>query len=410
MPAKDNQIRYLFEYPERIRHYFQRDSLQIQYECPIADLPEGILMIPAVAQVAPLAWITNSNINVTFLEASFFKGLKAIQRNIKSFLPALNSQSKIFVNKIDHHKIPFTKTALLYTGGLDSVSALKRHNEKINDLIYLRGADIPLQYHDLLDQVVSNGRLIAVTNKMNYHIAVIDIWNFFNMNALDKDFKELLNKDWWEGIQFGISLLGAACPVCVNSCISDILISSSLSTSMPEMHGSHPMIDENFHWGENSHVHHVDYDLTRQEKIHQIIKPLVEDQEEFPLLKVCTHQWESYNCCECEKCCRTICGLLVENIDPNRCGFLCFGENTLHHIKENLVNGYFTSSDIQIHLWKDIQLHVHKQIIWPDEFIREFIDWFGKYHLHKPIPPNKIRLALSRVKNKIAHRVKKINS
>lgn len=405
---KENQIFYKFKFPERIRSYFRADSLQISYECSLANLPDGILMIPAICQVAPIAWVTNCDIDVSTLDETFLSGIKIIQQNISSLLPAFKCRSVIYADHIEHFSLSGDRRALLFTGGIDSVASLIRHQHQIRDLIYIRGADVPLHAHDILDTIISYSQRMAVNNEFNYQVVDLDIWNFLNMPSLDKDFWKLLKSDWWGAIQHGISLLGSIAPLCAQNGISTVLISSSFTENRSSMHGSHPMIDENIHWGENTQVRHVDFDLTRQAKIHEIIKPWSEENGELPLLKVCCNQWETYNCCTCEKCCRTICGLLLENLNPRLCGFPCFDEATLRHVKSKLISGKFTSDDIMMFFWKDIQSHIDHLPETQKDGIAEFFEWFRNYRLHAPNSPGRLQLLLRRGILSIEQRINKL--
>lgn len=406
LPAPENQLFYKFEYPENVNKFFQSDTLRIKYEFSVTNLPQGILMVPAVAQIAPVAWVRGSDIEVTCLEESFYNSYKTIQHNIMSLLPALYCQSDIYYEHLDKFSMSGSRTGLMFTTGLDSYSALIRRQAQVTDLLYVRGADVPLKYDEVLETVIKNSRNTAKNYNKKHHVVEIDTWGFFNWDSLNNEYQGLLNKDWWELIQHGISLLGAVIPICSNEGITNVLISSTFSSDMPELNGSHPLIDENIHWGENTQVSHVDFDLSRQEKIRKVIKPWAINGGEYPWLRVCYQHWELFNCCKCEKCCQTICGLLVEGIDPRDCGFPDYNSTTLHYIQDKLTTGKFMRNKAELYFWKDIQLHIAQNSVRVDKETAKFLRWFHNFRLKTPNNTSRLSKLIKRRLFFIVKRIK----
>lgn len=88
---------------------------------------------------------------------------------------------------------------------------------------------------------------------------------------------------------------------------------------------SNPLID-NFVRYANCQVMHDGFECSRQDKVHNIVRYARENSDYLPL-HVCWETQIGTNCCKCEKCYRTIVGILVENGDPARLGFTEFERN-----------------------------------------------------------------------------------
>lgn len=139
---------------------------------------------------------------------------------------------------------------------------------------------------------------------------------------LDARFAKRNNENWWHGFQHGIGIISHASPLAWLKGISDVYISSSFCAADGEIKcASYPTIDPYVQFA-GSRVHHYDFQFSRQEKIERIARISVEQNIDVEL-RVCWQSTGGKNCCQCEKCVRTIYGLLAENVDPVDYGFMC---------------------------------------------------------------------------------------
>ena len=145
---------------------------------------------------------------------------------------------------------------------------------------------------------------------------------FINCEVLDARFAKRNNENWWHGFQHGIGIISHASPLAWLKGISDVYISSSFCAADGEIKcASYPTIDPYVQFA-GSRVHHYDFQFSRQEKIERIARISVEQNIDVEL-RVCWQSTGGKNCCQCEKCVRTIYGLLAENVDPVDYGFMC---------------------------------------------------------------------------------------
>lgn len=70
----------------------------------------------------------------------------------------------------------------------------------------------------------------------------------------------------------------------------------------------------------NCQIIHDQYDFSRQDKINSIVR-YAEKSKNYPILRVCWEKEGGENCCKCEKCYRTIYGIIAAGGNPNQYGF-----------------------------------------------------------------------------------------
>jgi hypothetical protein len=136
--------------------------------------------------------------------------------------------------------------------------------------------------------------------------------------------------------------------------------------------GSHPSLDNTIRWA-STEVIHDGYELSRQEKLLMFADHFKKFDGHF-ILRSCWYSEIGGNCGYCEKCSRTILGLELAGLDPNRFGFK-INSDTFFNIKHNLLNGEWWFGDDQLFMWEDIKRHAYlkENIVHPEA--RELIDW-----------------------------------
>jgi hypothetical protein len=86
------------------------------------------------------------------------------------------------------------------------------------------------------------------------------------------------------------------------------------------------------------------------------------------------------NCSSCEKCSRTIVGLILEGIDPRGLGF-AVNQKTLELVRARLENGTHALQDHQVWLWKDIQRCIPSKLDHNLFGASEFFSWLSSFDL-----------------------------
>jgi hypothetical protein len=180
------------------------------------------------------------------------------------------------------------ETALLFSGGVDSFYSLLRGRTRPQRLLFIHGYDIPLEdtarmepYYRTFLEVAEKARVkpVLVRTNLRHH--------------------PLIRPPHWMQVHGG-ALAGAG--HLLTQSLDRLLISSTNPYSVSLPWGSHWRIDELWS-SEKLHVQHTGAERTRNDKLREIAaEPIVQQH-----LRVCLeNKSTSGNCCQCEKCLRTM--------------------------------------------------------------------------------------------------------
>jgi len=367
-----------FSCSKDIRKYVRSNILYVKYDRSLDGVDSGILHIPFVSNVITFAWAMGADIYVKELDENFLKSLDKIKAIMKRWYPIFPFSTRIKVEKVTSNSFDNNGCGLLFSGGLDSTASYIVHKNQKPNLIMVWGADIPPDRYDFLNKLENYYKKFAVQENVKINFVRTNM-RFLRESMLAFKFgKYLSDSSWWGALQHGVGLLGLCAPLTVTERIGTIFIASSHTQELFDYQwGSHPLIDNKVSWA-NVKVVHDGYELTRQEKIRNILKNYIENTGRYPLLRVCYSQFDDFNCNKCEKCSRTITGLVLENIDPNRCGFN-IGSDFFDSLKQNLMERKFILSLGRVFLWKDIQKYIPKEMSHNLYNCKEFFRWLKDF-------------------------------
>jgi hypothetical protein len=178
---------------------------------------------------------------------------------------------------------------------------------------------------------------------------------------------------WWEGVNHGITQLSFTAPITHES-IDSLKIASS-----PGMrgHGSNRYLVKTLKWG-NVEVIPAGFGKTRNEKIKQTLKPFIEETDYFPKIQLCNYApvvSEQLNCGSCYKCTRNILMLLLEEIDPRKCGFPII-KDFYDNLRNNVLRK-ITSEKKWLGIQRDLNSKNHPTLP------QEFTDWYKEIDFQK---------------------------
>jgi hypothetical protein len=140
---------------------------------------------------------------------------------------------------------------------------------------------------------------------------------------------------WWHGFQHGIGIISHAAPAMYALGKNTVYFASSFTAADKGKVtcASDPTID-NFVKFCGCNVVHDGYEYTRQMKIYNITQFAKRTGMHIPL-RVCWESSGGSNCCNCEKCWRTILGIYAEGFDPREFGFK-YDDNQLKHLAQKI--------------------------------------------------------------------------
>lgn len=347
---KGNRIVYDYEYSGIWKKVLTSNKFFIEYDFDVSNVPDSIKVIPFLSNILPIAWYFNATILIDEIDKKFWDSLPHILEGYKEMYPDINFGFNIKANTIvDNTENNYKNVGTLFSGGVDSFSTLLGHIKETPELITVLGADISLNDKEGEDSV--KNYITEIGQKYNLKVNFIksNLKDFINNKELDNN---AMNDDWWHAIQHGFGIIGLTSVIAYKEKLKTVYIAASYSDKHKKIKcASDPRIDNKIKFI-NCDVIHDQYNYTRQDKLNLIINKS-ELYNEKPFLRVCWQIKGGKNCSICEKCARTIYGIIAAGGNPNDYGFI-FNEKINRKIK-NYIKYKYNISELQIVFWKEIQ-------------------------------------------------------
>lgn len=374
------RIEVLFTVTNGLKKYF-KNSFYSEYDIDISSVPNSIAIIPFVCNVLPIIWRTNSCLEIKELDSTFYNSIEGFKEGYIRMYPQLSFKGEISVQQLIENQYNVTsKNVVLFSGGIDAICTYLRHSDENIELLTLWGSqDFPtndekgwnIQYNNILFHA-KQFNVDSHYIKSNFS-EFIPLWG--------KELQDLLSPvsgSWWHEMQHGIGIIGHAATYAYVHKIGKVYIASSYDPSIKNYTcASDPTIDNFVRFG-STQVIHDGYEWNRQDKIHFIINKSITYNYKLNI-HVCLRQFQIQNCCHCEKCYRTILGILAEGANPNDYGFK-FQEADIIHIIKELQYKIFLSKNI-VTTYKHIQRRVLEN---RDNIVyKPIIEWFSEVDFDK---------------------------
>lgn len=380
-----NRVDYFFSVSDNLMKFFNEElHMFIDYDEDITDIPMSILVIPFVSNVMPLMWITNSTLWIEEIDRDYYDSLSNIRDAYQDMYINYKLRGVIISAKTIRNKYEIKRpAALLFSGGLDAMATCIRISNQNPLLINIYGwYNNRIEPNNVFDSDKKNISEFAIKNSLQSKFIKSNFATFINANNVDKVYKKRLNDSWWHGLQHGMSFIGHAIPLAYKYNIENIYIASSFSLGgIRYSCSSDPAVDIEVKYASGG-VIHDGCELNRQDKIRLAVEKKRNMNEEYPL-RVCS--FNDANCCKCEKCFRTILGLVAEGVNKDELSEFGF------YIEEDLKFYFNRLMDERIQFFG---VERESKVHWPDIKDRmienknnilekEFIDWFLNYDFIK---------------------------
>ena len=256
---------------------------------------------------------------------------------------------------------------LLFGGGVDCHSSYLRNKERVSGVINIYGwskDENAVSNVDSSDK--ENTKAFADRFGIQSFHVTSNFASQFNLSQIDKELKTA----YWYSYLHSMAFLAIATPVAWVKGYSNLMIASSFTKDRADVHcGSFITTDSEFKFATSGVTLHDGYELNRQEKVAIIVNYQQESKRPY-YFQSCS--FNDHNCCECEKCFRTVVALIAENADPRDFGFDISG--TMYQHWKSVV-------DKSIALWG-----VSKESYYYYDYTRkrmEFVDWFLNFDFDK---------------------------
>jgi hypothetical protein len=326
------------------------------------------------------------------MDARLHAALGVLKNVFKEMYPQLAWSGELSAQALVQPESAATnkRTAILFSGGLDSVFSTIRHLQEAPALLTIRGSDIPLSDHVGWAAVQRQTREFAERYQLGYFFIESNFFNFLNgafLNHLLPD-----TPGWFTGVQHGMGFAGLMAPLVAARMIPNAYIAASHSQAFPMPWGSLPQVDNQIAYL-NARFIHDGYEYTRQQKMRFVVDQVRKSELTLPLLRVCYSKiWlhrnraeynAGENCCICEKCTRTISALLVEGADPRQFGFDVSIPEFIANTHRAYTRHKFRFGDNEIFMWQDIQTLIRPEPEYRDMGFApetlEYIEWLRNY-------------------------------
>ena len=321
--ARGGRLEVSYKVEGNVGKYFSREAevFWAEYSEDIEGVPESIAVIPFVGNVLPIVWLADAELVLDELDKTFYECLPEVRHGYMLLSPMLDFLGgELTVGKIvDNGYVPSSQEAVLFSGGVDAFATMLNHIDRKPMLITLWGADVALDdeagWRVVSEHVNRTAETFSLPQslfvKTNFR-SFVDYWNLLQLVKKSGD-------EWWHGYQHGLGIISHAAPIAYLHKLERIYIASSFTYELRAICASDPVTDSHVRFA-GAEVRHDGYHMNRIEKVRKIVDTCERLGKKIQL-RVCWVSRGGRNCCECEKCVRTIFCILAVNGDPGQCGF-----------------------------------------------------------------------------------------
>ena len=321
-----NRIDYSYSRDKELDIFFDDNyPFYIEYMTDISfeEVPMSILTVPFVVNILPLCWLADFTIEVDELDETFYNSIEEIKKGFLKIYPTVKVGGGVVAKKLVRNDYESSdKTACLFSGGVDASFTFIRHRDEHPTILNVWGVDVSFddaEGHKEVDEYCQN---LAKEFETDYICIKSTIRKFVDEIYLNREMYKILEDYWWHGAQHSIGLLSLLAPFDFVHKVKINYIASSFTQEDFE-NGvksiTYPVVDDALKIA-GTNMCHDGFDHARIQKIEYICKVCMEEDRNIDL-KVCFHYVNGKNCCKCEKCYRTIMGILVFDENLERYGF-----------------------------------------------------------------------------------------
>lgn len=349
----DNRISYKYICDGAISKalHSNRDFF-IEYGFDIASIPDSILSVPFLANLIPIVWAYDAQIEINEIDKDFLMCLDEVKRSYTEMYPEIDFKGKIIVNKIVDNDISNVKneSMLFFSGGVDSFYSLINLYKESPLLCTVWGIDMFFEDGEGWNNVTSQVKETAQEFDLSYTFVKTSFRSILNYDVLNANYAKPNHENWWHGFQHGIAIITHAAPIAYYYGIRRITLAATASMKSTEDYicASTPIIDNNIKFCGCNCIHEG-FESSRNDKIRKLCR-FSEMTNKKMRFRVCWEQRNGYNCCVCEKCTRTYMAILSEGYNPNVFGF-DLSDEVYHEVKGKIDAGELS---LPIIFWKDI--------------------------------------------------------
>lgn len=317
-----NRIEYEYSVIGEWREAFRlEEKFFVEYSCDVSDVPRGVAVIPLLANLLPMSWVYDAEIVVPVCDLDFYESIPEFKRGYEEMYPMLSLGGRLVAREVvKTEPREEARAAVFFSGGVDAFSTLVSHIEENPALITVWGADIKISDEDGWAKVLRHLGQVGKDFSVECYTVKTSFRLFLKEGVLSR--RVAASGDgWWHGFQHGVGMYAMSAPLAYLLGLRRVYFASTYTIADKGIVpcASDPTIDNYVRFC-GAAVYHDGYELTRQQKIANITSYAKKLSIKIPL-RVCWISSGGSNCCQCEKCWRTILGILAEGEDPREYGF-----------------------------------------------------------------------------------------
>jgi hypothetical protein len=358
----------------------------LEYDRDMTSVPYSILSIPFVGSFIAFAWLTDSVLWVRDIDKTFYDSVPNIKRAYQEIYDHYHFGGRLVSAIISRNELKpadsDTKALLLFSGGADAHCTFIRNKDKHSLLCNIQG------WYDSLVSVnfaadADKRDITKFAEDFNSPFCYVrsNFAKVVNEKYFDKTITPKVGDTWWHGFLHSMAFISIAIPVAYSECISEIMIASSLTIGLNHYCASNSTTDSEFNFARIGFTTHDGFELNRQGKMGVIVG--FQRQLSKPYnIRVCS--FNDHNCCECEKCFRTVLGIVAEGGDPKDFGF-CMDKPLTEHwqsVMDRRAGLMGFGSEKEIH-WPHIRRRMKENYATMNDEQKAFVDWFLNFDFDK---------------------------
>ncbi|WP_290818518.1 hypothetical protein [Halovivax sp.] len=358
--------------------FLSGEPFRTSYGRSIESVPEGVLAVPVLAQICPVAWACGADVYVPEVDAAFARALedaKAALLGMHDFMVGGRLHAE---RRVDYDSPKSGASGLLFTGGVDSTASYVRHREEEPILVSVRGWTVTPEERDDEKWAALCDRVSEFASERGLGTAFVEsnMLRFLDHPMLLAHYKRHVDGAWYSSVGHGLGLTGLCAPLAYAAGMDDLYVAATHWEGIDLAWGSRPDVDDHVRWS-GTQCHHDGYGLTRQERL-DLIADYVRSECAGLRLQTCNDRMDG-NCGRCEKCYRTAVGLRLSGLDPNEHGYR-FVDEDYREIRAAFERDEWVLGQDERHMWEDIRRRAREtEPRTPAE--RAFFDWLDEADL-----------------------------
>lgn len=382
--CKRNLVFYHFIVSKELDRFFTTDTLIVEYDRDVEDIPESILAIPFVSSMLAFSWVLDCNLWVKEIDNTFYESVPRIREAYREIYDHFTLKGRFVPAVLKRNELPAesmssAQALLLFSGGADCQASFIRNRSKSPLLCNIQGWYKSLDDTDLAADADKRD-ISRFANENNVPTCFVRS-NFARLisEEFDKRFSKVLGDTMWHGFLHSMAFIGIAIPIAYQSGINEIIIASSLTIGLNFYCASNLTTDSQFCFAGSGFTTHDGFELNRQDKMGVIVNYQRSTGKPY-FMRVCS--FNDHNCCECEKCFRTILGIVAEGGNIKDFGFNIDGSLKDHWMDVlNRRAGLMSFKSEKFIHWP----HIKKRMLENYDIIedKEFVDWFLSFDFDK---------------------------